>query len=215
MKVHLAVWDFAEKEGTKQARADSAIRKMLKGKTQAESDSRVLRGRGGHRLRKSWLKLTKSAQNELMDRTPDDSVPGAIDGILNERCTGSKMAPKGGTRPLEIYESHSRVMETIDEVRDTIQDGHNLQETELRNPSRAKARYYDIKCREELLRLNTAYNLGNLTLSQLPYQASTARYISPAPEIDPAQVTKLYCSEFSPHRRVRQRYSHDYVSTRS
>ncbi|KAG6952015.1 hypothetical protein JG688_00013477 [Phytophthora aleatoria] len=73
------------------------------------------------------------------------------------------MAPKGGTPPLEICESHSRVVETIDELRDTTQDGHNLLETELRNLSRAKVWYYDTKCREVLLRLNTAYNLGNLT----------------------------------------------------
>ncbi|KAG6964901.1 hypothetical protein JG687_00005709 [Phytophthora cactorum] len=98
-----------------------------------------------------------------MDRKPDDTVHGAIDGILDERWKGSKMAPKGGTQPLEICESHSRVVETIDELRDTTQDGHNLLEIELRNLSRAKVWYYDIKCREELLRLNTAYNLGNLT----------------------------------------------------
>ncbi|KAF1788187.1 hypothetical protein GQ600_25165 [Phytophthora cactorum] len=98
-----------------------------------------------------------------MDRTLDDTVPEAIDGILDERCKNSKMAPKGGIQPPEICESHSRVMETIDAERDTIQDGYNLLETELRNLSRAKARYYDIKCREKLLRLNTAYNLVNLT----------------------------------------------------
>ncbi|KAG2888715.1 hypothetical protein PC116_g19505 [Phytophthora cactorum] len=32
MMVHQAVWDFAEKKGTKQARAYSAMRKMLTGK---------------------------------------------------------------------------------------------------------------------------------------------------------------------------------------
>ncbi|KAG2902742.1 hypothetical protein PC116_g15532 [Phytophthora cactorum] len=69
------------------------MRKKIKGKAQVESDSRWQSGRSGLRSRKSWLKLTKYAQKELMDRKPDDTVHGAIDGILDERWKGSKMAP--------------------------------------------------------------------------------------------------------------------------
>ncbi|RAW28326.1 hypothetical protein PC110_g15296 [Phytophthora cactorum] len=112
MKVHWAAWVFVESEETKQARAYAAMRKLLTGKALAERDSRLLRGRGGPRVRKSWLQLLNAVQKELMEQTPRDTVPRASDDIIDE-SRGLRSRIKGVTTHLERFQLHLRVVEPV------------------------------------------------------------------------------------------------------
>ncbi|KAE9326020.1 hypothetical protein PF008_g16745 [Phytophthora fragariae] len=85
MRVHNAVWAFAESFGNDWARDYARERKTMSEPDRKKKDTKWLVGHGGKRLRDLWFGVPVGKRQLLMEITPDSSFPVDTDGVCDER----------------------------------------------------------------------------------------------------------------------------------
>ncbi|EGZ14081.1 hypothetical protein PHYSODRAFT_512693 [Phytophthora sojae] len=149
MKMHAAVWHFADTDGNKYTKKYARKGKGLHATDRESSDSKWLRNHGGKRIRDAWKALSPKTKARLMQETPDDTFPDQSEGILDERT-------KATPQPTSVA-----MPSTIRTKRKTNASCKDL--THLRAVlNRNRSKYYSVVCEEEELRIKTAYNNGSL-----------------------------------------------------
>ncbi|KAE8996544.1 hypothetical protein PR003_g20574 [Phytophthora rubi] len=162
MRVHTAIWLFAEEKGNRYAQNYAKERKGLKGATLLRRDSEWLLGKGGIRLRNAWKDLSEARRQELLAATPDPSIIGDTFGILDERTKRSKSEPQDS---------------------DVADNGRKKQRLESRGPmkaakssgahgqdvppddqqfQRARLEYHQVVVKESRVLMQLAYDSGNM-----------------------------------------------------
>jgi hypothetical protein len=171
MKIHAAVWYFAEVEGNDWAKKYAHARKGLDDVERASRDSKWLRGRGGTRLRAAWEALSHETKTQLLEQTPDAGFPAQTMGVWDERsalkCNQSESMEKAPfeskcPRTLSNPVQPAQVSVPSASRSTTLSPDSVLSHLRARF-NRDRSLYYDVVCREEQLKIATAYNNGNLS----------------------------------------------------
>jgi hypothetical protein len=84
MRVHEALWVYAEKKGNQYAKDYAAARQQIPSCDRARRDSKWLLGKGGLRIRTAWRLLDDSARDQLMRATPDQHFKCCINKIPDQ-----------------------------------------------------------------------------------------------------------------------------------
>ncbi|EGZ21761.1 hypothetical protein PHYSODRAFT_495862 [Phytophthora sojae] len=149
MKMHAAVWHFAETDGNKYAKKYARKRKGVNATDRESSASKWLRNHGGKRIRDAWKALSPKTKARLMQETPDGTFPDQSEGILDERT-------KATAQPTSVA-----MPSTIQTKRNTNASCKDL--THLRAVlNRNRSKYYGMVCKEEELQIKTTYNIGSV-----------------------------------------------------
>ncbi|KAJ8525808.1 hypothetical protein ON010_g15306 [Phytophthora cinnamomi] len=171
MKVHLAVWFYAETKGNAYARAYAKKRKLFDSDQKRIQNSKWIRGRGGQRLREAWLKLSKAAKKRWFAAHPDHDFKGESNGIQDDRK--SKKKTEGAARIESANQEESHQPPRADTstrhlpIRQTNVDpepqGSKVLKQKMQLLKKHRSTYHQVVCEEENLRVDTAYNRGNMT----------------------------------------------------
>ncbi|EGZ22888.1 hypothetical protein PHYSODRAFT_378231, partial [Phytophthora sojae] len=152
MRMHAAVWLFAETNGNDYARACAAKRKTFPAEVKKVKDSNWIKRSGGVRLRRMWTALTIDDRRRLMEQTPDDTFPPGTEGILDER---TRLAIDGEPTGGSDHISDTNVLPTS-----TI---YPELQSKLIRLQRAQANFHEVVGKECMLRLDAHYNEGSLS----------------------------------------------------
>ncbi|EGZ14513.1 hypothetical protein PHYSODRAFT_505000 [Phytophthora sojae] len=157
MRVHNAVWAFAESSGNDWARDYARERRTKSEPDRQKKDTKWLVGHGGKRLRDLWFALPVDQRQLLMEQTPDSSFPVDTDGVCDERKT--PRAQRGGNVVTDNSSTHR-----TNSASTTV--GNGSAATGLQNKlvimRSARANYHRIASDEHMIKLQTAYDHGNI-----------------------------------------------------
>jgi hypothetical protein len=171
MRVHKALWKFAEISGNDYARKYAIKRKQTNVKERAKGDSKWLRGHGGKRLRTLWLSLPIEDRQALMNKTPDPSFPADTSVVFDEQF---RKAPhvEGNARQSEqagglfrgsaASSSTGTVEVQMNQDRSASQITSAAFQKNVAVMKSARAAYHRIASREYMVKMQTAYNRGNM-----------------------------------------------------
>ncbi|EGZ21644.1 hypothetical protein PHYSODRAFT_495386, partial [Phytophthora sojae] len=123
-----------------------------------KKDTKWLVGHGGKRLRDLWFALPVDQRQLLMEQTPDSSFPVDTDGVCDERK--NPRAQRGGNVVTDNSSTHR-----TNSASTTVDNGSAA--TVLQNKlviiRSARANYHRIASDEHMLKLQTAYDHGNMS----------------------------------------------------
>ncbi|OWY98203.1 Cleavage induced protein [Phytophthora megakarya] len=133
MRLHEAVWVYAEQHGNDYAREYATLRKILSRYSVVE-------------------------QKRLMLLTPDDSFPEGSNGILDGRNRYGQTKKKATRHPRSAATSNPAV--EMKSPNSNFQSKFHAARAKLQT---AKSKYHSVMMTENLLSLNTGYNQGNMS----------------------------------------------------
>lgn len=187
MFVHEAVWKFAETDGNRYAKLQASSRKLLTGAPLKIADSKWLVGRGGTRLREAWLSLPVETRRDMMAATDDPDFPPCDSGIVDERHINSSRKTQITTT---THESRKRASQSPK----INSDGTSSYMHKKYRFLKARARYFEVASKEEIVRLSIAYDSGSLkgvldaAIKSAEYAVMLSKYKDRATTADEAYV---------------------------
>jgi hypothetical protein len=171
MRVHEALWKFAEIRGNDYARTYAIKRKQTNEKERAKGDSKWLRGHGDKRLRTLWLSLPIEDRQALMSKTPDPSFPMETTGVFDERFRKARRVEVNARQSEQAGGVHRGLVASSSTGTGEVhahQDRADSQSTsavfqkKVAVMKSARAAYHRIVSREHMIKLQTAYDRGNM-----------------------------------------------------
>ncbi|KAE9187540.1 hypothetical protein PF005_g20413 [Phytophthora fragariae] len=159
MRAHNVMWLFAKEFGNLYAKDYADKRQGVSEQAIMRMDSKWLRGKGGVRVRKAWLTLSEEERNTRMQQLPDSSFPPGTNGILDERFNQDQ-------RDRSVRQRRdSRVVSPQPLRAWPLVDGPNQRglQGRIARLVRARSAYHKTVAAEQLLRVDTAYNNGDMT----------------------------------------------------